>query len=196
MPTPSAPSSTSGTRLAQLEKIIEAGMDQFFAVGKALKEIHDAELYKPAYGTWEGYCRGRWGFGRHRGYQLISAFVVSTNVNKAIPEGQARILAKQPPEVQRQALAQVSAAGKVTAAALEEMVSQINAEEEERLRNAPPAERPKREDSRSSARARLDQIRGLCKRLKRLHAGLVDVADEADAILEAYLAKCESTTES
>lgn len=60
-------------RLATLEAIVERGLDTFVQVGLALAEIRDARLYKQRYGTFEAYCRERWGFSRSRGYRLIRA---------------------------------------------------------------------------------------------------------------------------
>ena len=183
------------SRLEQLEQIVERGLDQTIAVWAALKEIHDAGLYKPSYGSWEAYCRGRWGFSRQRGYQLIRAFEVTTAVDGKLTENQARPLANQPPQVQRQAVAQAQEKGKVTGPALEEEVAAINREEDERRRNAPPAERGPRRSSRGAAKERLEQIERVVARLKRLHAGLTDVADDGDAMLDAYLAKMQTTSE-
>jgi hypothetical protein len=60
-------------RLAELETVVEAGLETFVEVGLALQEIRDARLYREDYGTFETYCKERWGFSRSYGYRLIRA---------------------------------------------------------------------------------------------------------------------------
>jgi len=62
-------------------------------------------LYKATHGTFEEYCKERWGFSRPRAYQLIeAASAVSTIVDKGgkppANEAQARPLASLPPAAQ------------------------------------------------------------------------------------------------
>lgn len=38
-----------------------------------LKEIHDDKLYKEDYPSFEAYCQDKWGIGRIRAYQMLSA---------------------------------------------------------------------------------------------------------------------------
>jgi DNA N-6-adenine-methyltransferase (Dam) len=49
-------------RLQDSETIIERGMQTFYEVGAALLLIRSERLYRAAYGTFEEYCRDRWGF--------------------------------------------------------------------------------------------------------------------------------------
>ena len=66
-------------RLAELEQTIARGLVQFLEVGLALIEIRDARLYREHHGTFEAYCRERWGFRRAHAYRLIqSARVAQT----------------------------------------------------------------------------------------------------------------------
>ena len=60
-------------RLAELEAVVERGKMTFVEVGNALLEIRDLRLYRGAHGTFDSYCRERWGFSRSRGYRLIRA---------------------------------------------------------------------------------------------------------------------------
>jgi hypothetical protein len=60
-------------RLDQLEAVIERGVKTFIEVGTALKEIRDSRLYKQQYGTFEEYCKQRWGFTPQHGGRLIAA---------------------------------------------------------------------------------------------------------------------------
>jgi hypothetical protein len=87
-------------RLDQAERRIEsakATIEQAFAViGRELREIRDAGLYKVGYTTFEAYLAERWGFSRSRAYRLIDAAVVAEAVSPIgdIPnERQARELA-------------------------------------------------------------------------------------------------------
>jgi hypothetical protein len=62
--------------LRDREEVIEKRLRSFIEVGRALLEIHDYEggvLYRATYDTFEEYCRVRWGIGRARGYELMSA---------------------------------------------------------------------------------------------------------------------------
>lgn len=49
-------------RLAQLERIVEDGVEQFVAVGEALREIRDSRLYKSTHDTFSAYVEERFGF--------------------------------------------------------------------------------------------------------------------------------------
>ncbi len=66
-------------RLSHLELIIEKGQKTFIEVGSALREIRDSQLYR-AHGTFEQYCKARWGYARRTAYQLIDSAQVLGNV--------------------------------------------------------------------------------------------------------------------
>jgi hypothetical protein len=59
-------------RLAELEGVIEQSKEAMVEACLALKSIHDEGLFRQSHGTFEAYCRERWGFTRQRGYQLLS----------------------------------------------------------------------------------------------------------------------------
>lgn len=65
------------TRLTELEKLVEVGVEVFVAVGTALAEIRDAKLYRQTHSTFAGYLADRWDISESRGYQLIGAARVS-----------------------------------------------------------------------------------------------------------------------
>ncbi|MEU4823116.1 hypothetical protein AB0H37_14695 [Actinomadura sp. NPDC023710] len=70
-------------------------------VGNALLRIRDGRLYRADFGTFEEYCRERWGFSDSRARQLIGAAQTVTTVTVAgLPapanEGQARALTAVP----------------------------------------------------------------------------------------------------
>ena len=54
------------SRLGKLETTIDRGLQSFFEVGAALKEIRDSRLYRDEHGTFEDYCQTRWGIDRQR----------------------------------------------------------------------------------------------------------------------------------
>ncbi|MFD5508966.1 hypothetical protein ACFWIB_14485 [Streptomyces sp. NPDC127051] len=123
------------TDLAQFEGVIERGMNTFVEVGNALAAIQERKLYRSDHGTFEMYCRERWGFSRARAYQLTaSAAAVSTIVDSGevapTNEGQARELARIPEmeraEVWRETVERTN--GQPTAAAVRETYAARTAE--------------------------------------------------------------------
>jgi hypothetical protein len=85
------------SRLAELEQVVDRGLDTFVEVGLALREIRDSRLYRETYSTFEAYLDDRWQMSRPRGYQLIGAAgvaeLVSTTVDTPLAnEAQAREL--------------------------------------------------------------------------------------------------------
>lgn len=65
------------TRLAWCETRIERGLATFVEVGQALLEVRDGRLYRAEHGTFEDYCRERWGMSRSRAHRLIEASEVT-----------------------------------------------------------------------------------------------------------------------
>lgn len=92
-------------RLVECEGVIERGLNTFYEVGAALAEIRESRLYRISHGTFEDYCRERWGMNRAHANRLISAAGVVDNLDPigSIPttESQARELAPLEPEVQK-----------------------------------------------------------------------------------------------
>ena len=94
------PMELSDRRLAQLEAVIKNYRQDFYSVGKALKEIRDARHYhKLSFKSFESYLRIRWDLGRSHAYRLIDAFCVIDNlspIGEILPknEAQARPLTK------------------------------------------------------------------------------------------------------
>lgn len=125
-------------RKAELEATIERGMQTFVEVGLALMEIRDGRLYRAEYGTFEEYCRDRWGISRPRAYQLIDAAVVTTELSTIVDtlpatESQARPLAALEPEQQREAwerAVETAPNGKVTAAHVQTVVDEMRRTED------------------------------------------------------------------
>ena len=121
------------SRLEQLESTIDRGLKTFVEVGKALLEIRDSRLYRETFGTFEDYCRDRWGMERRQAYRLIDASNAVANVShgtQTLPtsERQARPLTSLEPEQQREVWAEVVGTHEpkeITAAVVKETVERI-----------------------------------------------------------------------
>jgi len=102
-------SELSDRRLAHLEAVIQRYRQDFYAVGKALKEIRDGRHYqKLSFTTFERYVNVRWDMGKSQAYRLIEAFLVMENlspIGDVLPknEAQARPLTKLDAHSQRKA---------------------------------------------------------------------------------------------
>ena len=126
-------------RLTALESTIERGLQTFVDVGTALLEIRDNRLYRQTFGTFEEYCRDRWGLKQSRAYQLMDAAKVvgllksSTIVELPATESQARPLTGLPVDLQREAwqrAVETAPNGKVTAAHVASVVDSLTADDE------------------------------------------------------------------
>jgi hypothetical protein len=118
--------------LVELEKTIQKNLTAFYEVGFALMQIRDNRLYREQYGTFEEYCKEKWGFTKSRANQLIAASEVADNlttfVAKPVNEAQVRPLTRiKDPEEQReiyQKAVETAPEGKVTAKHIEETVQE------------------------------------------------------------------------
>ena len=115
----SALSTDEANRKLELERVIESGLQTFHDVGNALLEIRESRLYRDSHGTFEDYCKERWGFVASRARQLIGAAEVINNlqsVTNVTPanEGQARALAKFDPDLQPAVMKVADAFSKAT----------------------------------------------------------------------------------
>lgn len=108
-------------RLHELEGVIGAGLETFVQVGQALLEVRDSRLYRAEYGTFEEYCRERWGMGRAHVYRMMDgaevAAILSPIGDTPTTESQARELAplRDDPEEMREVWQEASKDGKPTA---------------------------------------------------------------------------------
>lgn len=134
-------------RLAELETVIERGLQTFIEVGSALMEIRDSRLYRQMYSTFEEYCQERWDLRKSRTYQLMDAAEVVENLKSStivdfssgtiplpVNEAQARPLAKLEVEMQRQAwqrAVETAPQGKITARHVETVVREFQAAQAE-----------------------------------------------------------------
>jgi hypothetical protein len=69
-------------RFAQLEAIVQKGLETFTEVGAALLEIRDRKLYREGYGTFEDYCRSRWTMSGSYAHKIIDAVDVVSDLTK------------------------------------------------------------------------------------------------------------------
>lgn len=122
---------TEQDRLDVLEEVIEDGLQTFVDVGQALLEIRDGRLYRADYGTFENYCRDRWGFVQQHATRLIRASEAMINLKSEpigslpVVESQVRPLTRLEPEQQREAwqeAVKTASNGKMTAAHVAEVV--------------------------------------------------------------------------
>jgi DNA modification methylase len=93
--------------LARCEAIIERGRTTFVEVGTAMLTIRDARLYRATHGTFEAYCRERWGLSKTHANRMIEAADVAGDLTPTgvIPtaERQTRPLAPLGPNERRAA---------------------------------------------------------------------------------------------
>lgn len=162
--------------LVQLEAVIERGMNTFIEVGNALAAIQERKLYRADHGTFEGYCRAKWGFSRQRAYQLTAAAeAVTTIVDADLPvpanEGQARELSRIPEpervEVWRETVERTG--GQPTAAAVRETYAARTEEVvDAELVDEPAQPEPPKQKRRPLPEAFTDAGRDLTRAAERL----------------------------
>lgn len=107
-------SGTERSQLAMCEQVIERGKRSWIDMGRALREIRDARLYRATHGTFEDYCEQRWEIAPSQAYRLIDGAAVVANLpnwGDAPPrESYVRPLAGLAPEQQREVWAAAEAA--------------------------------------------------------------------------------------
>jgi hypothetical protein len=93
------------TLIAELEAIVERGLERFLAVGEALATIRNQRLYRTHYPTFEQYVRDRFGLARSSVDQLIRSSQTEQtlmdsgiNLPSATPEAVIRPLSGLPGE--------------------------------------------------------------------------------------------------
>lgn len=93
--------------LTHHEGVIERGLETFMDVGRALLAIRAGRLYRAKHGTFEAYCRERWGMERAHAYRLIDGAQVVDRLSPIgdtpATESQARPLTKLPADQQADA---------------------------------------------------------------------------------------------
>ena len=120
------------SELSQLEATIEKHLSAFYEVGFALMQIRDNRYYRETHGTFEAYCKERWGFTKSRANQLIAASEVADNLTTTVAkipsERTIRPLTTiKDPEEQRevfQEAVETAPNGKVTAKHIEKTIQE------------------------------------------------------------------------
>lgn len=94
-------------QLQEHEQTIQEGLHTFVQVGAALSAIRDAKLYRAEFGTFELYCRERWGWSQQHVTRICRSAEVASNITKSetmvsLPTSErvARPLTKLPPAEQ------------------------------------------------------------------------------------------------
>lgn len=62
--------------LLKRERIIQSGLNTFYAVGVALSEIKTQNLFLATHNTWDDYCRERWQMASRTAYQAIKSSAI------------------------------------------------------------------------------------------------------------------------
>ncbi|HEV3118479.1 MAG TPA: hypothetical protein VGY58_15625 [Gemmataceae bacterium] len=183
------------SKLYALEEWIEKRLGE---AAKALAEIKKRKLYLCTHKTWEQYCRERWGKSARRIHQLLRAAIVNDNLNKSgttVPkEAQARVIAPLSPEAQNEAWRAANATGVPTAERLKELTGKALAslppeEQVEQIRKNEQEvrERAAKVVAGGDARGqRVDQIRRLLARVKKLTNGLGPEGEDGLQFLEQF----------
>ena len=108
--------SSEAARLAELEAIVDSGLDTFVTVGRALAEISTGRLYRATHGTFVAYAQDRFGIGKSHAYRMISAAKVAEAVSPIgdiTTESQARELVGLDDDEARGVLAVAQAGAKL-----------------------------------------------------------------------------------
>ena len=192
------------TELSKLETVIKRGIRSFIEVGKALMDVRDKRLYRGAFATFEEYCQRKWGIGDRRAKQLITGSRVAGEMaGTQVPmmpenEKQVRPLAGLTPPQREQVWGQAveEAGGQPPASRVAELARKALAGlPPERQREVLAGEEARIQQSRQdfdlklqgdSRARRLEQIRYLSGRLRRLTEGLGGEADSALEDLDGF----------
>jgi hypothetical protein len=115
-------------QLEQLEERIQCGLKSFVEVGEALTAIRDRRLYRATHGTFEEYCRDKWGWSKQHAYRLMECGPIAKSNPQVTSINQARELARVEPERRQEVVERAVEAtgGKITAVALKEAVRTID----------------------------------------------------------------------
>jgi len=71
--------------LISLEHIIQRGLSTFIEVGMALMAIREGRKYREAgYTDFEVYVENRWGMAKSRGWQLLNAGIIGTEISTIV----------------------------------------------------------------------------------------------------------------
>jgi hypothetical protein len=193
----------TGRSLAELESVIEHGIDTVREVGQALSEIrYRWRIFKreTGYSDFDAYCRERWGFSRRRADQMIEAaevVEVDDNSGKNLPVLSSNNIAPKN-DAQLRELARVDPARRteVWEAAVETFGEKVTAENVRQVAETLPANvvEAAYEITDEAGKDELDRLRfraALFRSLKRA----VDLLAYQPEHVAAALARDEKRTE-
>jgi len=137
--------------LAEFEQVIQSGLQTFAEVGNALLAIRDGRLYRSEHGTFDAYCKDRWGMSKTHANRLVESAKVIGNLTPIgvtpTTESQARPLSRLAPERQTEAWKGAtekaeSEGRRVTARDVEEQVKERTTEKTRttRMQHVPPCD--------------------------------------------------------
>lgn len=75
----------------ELEKTIARGKRRLVKMGLALGVIRDLRLYRREYGSFDEYCRAKWGCSRQRAYRLIQAAAAGKGHRPVTPKQKTQV---------------------------------------------------------------------------------------------------------
>lgn len=71
--TPAKLTEDEARELREFEETVTTGLEHFWKVGEALRQIRDKGLYRETHETFESYCLERWSISRPEAYRQIGA---------------------------------------------------------------------------------------------------------------------------
>lgn len=158
--------------------------------------IAAGKLYREEFATFAGFCESV-GISRSTAYNWLTQAKMSSMLDTELTGRQANELAKVSPDVRQGVYDAAAADGAPTAEKIGEihrlLEGMSEADKAELLRQA-RAEGAK-QVSEIGRTDRIEQILRLAHRCRKIHAGLTDIAAEADQLLSAYVAKVSASTE-
>jgi hypothetical protein len=79
-------------KLNEYDRVVEQNLNGFMLVGRALAAIRAEKLYRAKFGSFEEYCRERWGLSDKHAYRLIEAYTCVDKLQKELvsPIGETR----------------------------------------------------------------------------------------------------------
>lgn len=132
------------------ETVIQSGRENitqnFVQIGLAFGTVEEHHLYRNDFGSFGGYCRGKWDIGPRQAQYLIAAARVfsdlRTNCAEQLPdhESQLRPLARLKPEQARAAwkrAVEKAAGRRITARLVQSVVQELHFQEPKPAKNGP-----------------------------------------------------------
>jgi len=180
---------------AALEAIGGAqSLSDFLFAADTIRTIHAEKLYRPQ--TWAAWCKSVCGHDVRWVERNVKAAAVMAEIGSILPISQASVLLAAPEGTRAAVHQAATSGGETTAEELGQLTAKMlgadsSAEAVKIVQES--AERIKKQKgckihAAPSDSERIGQIERLADRCRKIHAGIVDRADRADAALNSYLA--------